>query len=79
VGKPKERRPLERPETDLEGTRFYDPDWFHLAQSRNKWQTLVNTLSFSGFHNMIRRNVFICGIINFSIRVLPHVERVSRI
>jgi hypothetical protein len=28
---------------------------------------------------MICRNVFICGIINFSRRVLPHVERDSRI
>jgi hypothetical protein len=28
---------------------------------------------------MIFHNVSICGIINFSIRVLPHVEKDSRI
>jgi hypothetical protein len=32
-------------------------------------------LPISGFHNM---NVFICGIINYSKRVLPHVERGRR-
>jgi hypothetical protein len=71
VRKLKQRRPLKRPEMDLEAKGFKGPDWLHLAQDRNKWQTLVNMLLISRFHNMIRRNVFICGVINFKIMVLP--------
>jgi hypothetical protein len=52
VGNPERKRPLRRPrrrwinnirmdlrEIDLEGM-----DWIHLAQDRNHWRTLVNTV-----------------------------------
>jgi hypothetical protein len=36
-------------------------------------------LPIFGLNDMVLRNVFICGIINFSRRVLPHMKRNSRI
>jgi hypothetical protein len=51
VGKPEGRRPLGRPrhiwedniKMDLrEG--FGDLDWIHLAQDKDRWQALVNTM-----------------------------------
>jgi hypothetical protein len=52
VGKPEGRRPLGRPRhkwednigMDLREIGFGDVDWIHLAQDRDKWRALVNTV-----------------------------------
>jgi hypothetical protein len=52
VGRPDGRRPLGRPrlrwedniKMDLREIRFGDVDWIHLAQNRDVWRTLVNTV-----------------------------------
>jgi hypothetical protein len=52
VGKPEGRRPLGRPrcrwkdniKMDLREIGFGDVDWIHLAQNRDRWRALVNTV-----------------------------------
>jgi hypothetical protein len=52
VGRPEGRRPLGRPrrrwedniKIDLREIGFGDMDWFHLAQDRDWWWALVNTV-----------------------------------
>jgi ribosome biogenesis protein Nip4 len=52
VGRPEERRPLERPRRRWEDNikmylremGFGDVDWIHLAQDKNRWRTLLNTV-----------------------------------
>jgi hypothetical protein len=52
VGKPEGRRPLRRHRRKLEDnikmdlgeTGFGDVDWIHLAQDRDRWRALVNTV-----------------------------------
>jgi hypothetical protein len=52
VGSPEGRRPLGRPrrrwedniKMDLREIRFGDVDWIHLAQDRDRWRALVNTV-----------------------------------
>jgi hypothetical protein len=52
VGRPEGRRPLGRPKRgrednikmDLREIGFGDVDWIHLAQDRDKWRALVNTV-----------------------------------
>jgi hypothetical protein len=52
VGKREGRRPLGRPrhgwedniKMDLREIGFGDVDWIHLAQDRDRWQALVNTI-----------------------------------
>jgi hypothetical protein len=52
VGRPEGRRPLERPrrrwedniKMELKEIGFGDADWIHLAQDRDRWQALVNTV-----------------------------------
>jgi hypothetical protein len=52
VGRPEGRRPLGRHsrrwedniKMDLRETRFGDVDWIHLAQDRDRWWALVNTV-----------------------------------
>jgi hypothetical protein len=52
VGRPEGRRPLGRPrrrwedniKMDLWEIGFEDVDWVHLAQDRDTWRTLVNTV-----------------------------------
>jgi hypothetical protein len=52
VGKPEGRRPLGRPrhrwedniKMELGEIRFGDVDWIHLAQDRDRWRVLVNTV-----------------------------------
>jgi hypothetical protein len=52
VGKPEGRRPLGRPrrrredniKMDIGGIGFGDVDWIHLAQDRDRWRALVNTV-----------------------------------
>jgi hypothetical protein len=52
VGRPEGRRPLGRPrcrwedniKMDLRETGFGDVDWTHLAQDRDRWQAVVNTM-----------------------------------
>jgi hypothetical protein len=52
VGKPAGRRPLGRPrhrwddniKMGLREIRFGNVDWIHLAQDRDRWQALVNTI-----------------------------------
>jgi hypothetical protein len=52
VGRPEGRRPLGRPrrrwedniKVDRREIGFGDADWIHLAQDRDKWQAVVNTV-----------------------------------
>jgi hypothetical protein len=52
IGKPEGRRPLGRPrhrwedniKMDIREIGFGDVDWIHLAQDRDKWRALVNTV-----------------------------------
>jgi hypothetical protein len=52
VGKPEGRRPLGRPKRrwddnirmDFREIGFGDVDWIHLAQDRDRWRALVNTV-----------------------------------
>jgi hypothetical protein len=52
VGRPEERRPRGRPRRGWEGNikmdlreiEFGDVDWIHLAQDRDRWRALVNTV-----------------------------------
>jgi hypothetical protein len=52
VGRPEGRRPLGRPrrrwegniKMDLRETGFGDVDWIDLAQDRDRWRNLVNTV-----------------------------------
>jgi hypothetical protein len=52
VGRPEGRRPLGRPRSrwednikmDLREIGFGDVDWIHLAQDRDRWWALVNTV-----------------------------------
>jgi hypothetical protein len=52
VGKPEGKRPLGRPKRrwvdnirmDLEELRWGDVDWIGLAQARNRWRVLVNSV-----------------------------------
>jgi hypothetical protein len=52
VGRPEGRRPLGRPsrrweddiKMDIGKIEFEDVDWIHLAQVRDRWRALVNTV-----------------------------------
>jgi hypothetical protein len=52
VGKPERKRPLGRPrrrwvdniKMDLREIGWDDVDWIHLAQDRDQWRALVNTV-----------------------------------
>jgi hypothetical protein len=52
VGKPKGKRPLERPrhrgedgiKMNLRETGWGGVEWIHLAQDRDRWQALVNAV-----------------------------------
>jgi hypothetical protein len=52
VGRPEGKRPLGRPrrrwedniKMDLTEIGFGDVDWIHLAQERDRWRALVNTV-----------------------------------
>jgi hypothetical protein len=52
VGKPEEKRPLERPrrrwedgiKMDLGEIGWEGVEWIHLAQDRDRWQALVNAV-----------------------------------
>jgi hypothetical protein len=52
VGKPEGKRPLGRPrrrwvdnfKIDLEEIRWNAEDWIGLAQDRNRWRALVNSV-----------------------------------
>jgi hypothetical protein len=52
VGKPEGKRPAERPKCrwvnnirmDLGEMRWGDVDWIALAQDRNRWRALVNSV-----------------------------------
>jgi hypothetical protein len=52
VGKPEGKRPLGRHRhrwkdditIDLRGLGWEGEDWFHLAQERDQWRALVNTV-----------------------------------
>jgi hypothetical protein len=52
VGKPEEKRPLGRPrrrcvdniKMDLRGARWDGVDWIDVAQDRDQWTALVNTV-----------------------------------
>jgi hypothetical protein len=51
VGRPEGRRPLERPRRRWEDIKihlreigFGDVDWINLAQDRDRWRAVVNTV-----------------------------------
>jgi hypothetical protein len=52
VGRPEGRRPLGRPrrgwqdniKMDLRETGFWDVDWIDMAQDRDRWRAVVNTV-----------------------------------
>jgi ribosome biogenesis protein Nip4 len=52
VGRPEGRRPLRRPgrrwedniKMDLRKIGFGGVDWIHLAQNRDRWRAVVNTV-----------------------------------
>jgi hypothetical protein len=52
VGKPERKRPLGRPRSrwednirmDLREMEWEGVNWMHLAQARDQWQVLVNTI-----------------------------------
>jgi hypothetical protein len=52
AGRPEERRPLGRPrhrwedniKIDLREIGFGNVDWIHLAQDRDSWRAIVNTV-----------------------------------
>jgi hypothetical protein len=52
VGKPEGKRPLERPrrrwvdniKVDLRGIECSGADWIDLAEDRDQWRALVNTV-----------------------------------
>jgi hypothetical protein len=52
VGRPEGRRPLGRPrqrwedniKMDLREIGFWDVNWINLAQDRDRWRALVNTV-----------------------------------
>jgi hypothetical protein len=50
LGKPERERPLERfrhkwkDKIDLTENEWDDTDWFDLAQARDQWRSLVNTV-----------------------------------
>ena len=58
LGKPEGKRPLGRPrrrwedniKMDLQEVRGSRGDWMELAQDRDGWRALVNTVRNSGFH-----------------------------
>jgi hypothetical protein len=60
AGRPEGRGPLGRPRRrwednirmDLREIGFGDADWIHLAQDRDKWRALVDTVMSLRFHKM---------------------------
>jgi hypothetical protein len=44
VGQPEGKRPLGRPRMDSGKTGWVSVDWIQLAQDRNRWWALVNTV-----------------------------------
>jgi hypothetical protein len=64
VGRPEGRRPQGRPrcrwedniKMDLREIGFGNVDWIHLAQDRDRWWALVNTVMNSKFVGKLGRN-----------------------
>jgi hypothetical protein len=61
VGKPERKRPLGRPRSRwvdniklyLRETGWSDIDWIDLAQDRDQWRALVNTVMTFWFHKIL--------------------------
>jgi hypothetical protein len=60
LGMPEGKRPLGRPRRrwvdiriDLGEIGWSDVDWIGLAQDRNRWRALVNSVLNLGFHKML--------------------------
>jgi hypothetical protein len=61
VGKPEGKRPLGRPrrrwvdniKIDLRETGWDGMDWIHMAQDRDQWRDLVNTVMNLRVHKML--------------------------
>jgi hypothetical protein len=57
VGKPEGKRPLGRPRRrwvdSIKIIGWDGMDWIDLAQDRDQWRALVNTVMNLGFHKML--------------------------
>jgi hypothetical protein len=82
VGKPKRKRPLERPrwrwldniKMDLGEIGWGDVDWIGLAQDRNRWRALVNSVM-----NLRLGNYRVATQLVASRIVLSSIELVSKL
>jgi hypothetical protein len=79
VGKPEEKRPLERPslkwedniKMDLQEVGCGGTDWIELAQDRD-WCALVNVVTNLGFPKNLGNILTSCKPVRFSRRTLFH-------
>jgi predicted small integral membrane protein len=79
VGKPEGRRALGRPKRrwlDLVEVGWVDVDWIGLAQDRNRWRALVNSVLNLRVHKMLG-NYQVCKQLGISRVVLSSMELVS--
>jgi hypothetical protein len=76
VGKPEGKRPLRRPrrrwvdniKIDLREIGWDFMDWINLAQDREQWRTLVNTVMSLGIVQNVGKFLSSCTIGSFSRR-----------
>jgi hypothetical protein len=81
VGKPEGKRPLGRPrqryvdtiEIDLREMKWDGMDWIDLAQDRDQWRGLVNTVINLRVPKDVRKYLSSCTTGGFSRRVQLHV------
>jgi hypothetical protein len=79
VGKPKGKRPLERPRRRWEDNIKMDlkvgcggRDWIKLAQDRDRWRTLVNAVMNLWVPQKVGNFLTSCKLVSFSRRNLLH-------
>jgi hypothetical protein len=84
VKKPDGKRPLGRPRRkwmddfrlDLAEVRWRDVGWIGLAQVRNRWRALVNSVLNFGFHKMLGNYRVAAQLVAYRV-VLSSTELVS--